>query len=136
MYVYRFNSRVRYQETDRMAIVYHTNYISWFDMGRTEFIRSLGYDYSKLEEEGIWMPVVEVGCKYKSPAKFDDIVTIETSIEELTRVKIRFKYRVFNGDVLLVEGFSVQGFTNDKLKPIAISKLKPDIYNSLEKCFE
>jgi acyl-CoA thioester hydrolase len=136
MYVHRFNSRVRYQETDRMGIVYHTNYIVWFDMGRTEFLRSLGYDYSKLEEEGILLPVVEVGCKYKSPAKFDNIITIETTIEELSRVKIRFKYKVFNGDELLVEGFTIQGFTNDKLRPIAINKVKPDIFNSLEKCLK
>lgn len=132
MYVHRFNTRVRYQETDRMRIVYHSNYIIWFDMGRTEFLRSLGYEYSQLEREGIWLPVVEVGCKYKSPAEYDDEITIETGIEELTRVKIKFKYRVLKGEALLVEGFTVQGFTTDKLKPIAINRVNPELYKKLE----
>jgi acyl-CoA thioester hydrolase len=136
MYIHRFKSKVRYQETDRMGIVYHSNYIIWFDMGRTEFLRSLGYSYKDLENEGIWLPIIEVGCKYKSPARYDDEITIETFIEELTRVKIRFGYRVYRGEELLVEGFTVQGVTNDKLRPIALNKVKPEVYNKLEECLK
>jgi acyl-CoA thioester hydrolase len=134
MYRYRFNSRVRYQETDRMGIVYHSNYIIWFDVGRTEFMRSLGYEYNQLEEEGIWLPIIEVGCQYKSPALYDDEITIETHIEELTRVRIKFRYKVFRGEDILVEGFTVQAFTNDRLKPIALNKVNPDLYKKLEEC--
>jgi acyl-CoA thioester hydrolase len=132
MYNYSFKFRVRYQETDRMGIVYHSNYIIWFDMGRTEFMRSLGYAYNELEKEGIWLPIIEVGCTYKSPARYDDEITIETFIEELTRVKIKFGYRVYRGDELLVEGFTKQGFTSDKLKPIALNKVMPEVYKKLE----
>lgn len=134
MYRYRFSSRVRYQETDRMGIVYHSNYIIWFDMGRTEFMRSLGYEYSQLEKDGIWLPIIEVGCKYKSPALYDDEITIETYIEELTRVRIKFRYKVFRGEDVLVEGFTVQAFTNDRLKPIALNKVNTDLYKKLEGC--
>lgn len=132
MYINRYNFRVRYPETDKMGIVYHGNYIIWFDMGRTEFLRSLGYTYRDLEEEGVWLPIIDVGCSYKLPAKYDDEVTVETFIKELTRVKIKFGYRVMRGEELLVEGFSVQAFTTDKLKPIGLQKYKPELYKKLE----
>lgn len=131
MYKNRFSFKVRYEETDRMGIVYHSNYIVWFDMGRTEFLRALGYAYSDLEKEGVWLPIIEVGCTYKNPAKYDEEVTVETHIEELTRVKIRFGYKVYRGEELLVEGFTVQAFTTDKLKPIGLNRVRPDIYKML-----
>lgn len=134
MYKYKFNFRVRYQETDRMGIVYHSNYIIWFDIGRTEFMRSLGYEYTQLEKGGTWLPIIEVGCKYKSPAFYDDEIIIETSIEELTRVRIKFKYKVFRGEDVLVEGFTIQAFTNDRLKPVGLNKVNPDLYKKLEEC--
>lgn len=136
MYKYRYNFRVRYQETDRMGIVYHSNYIVWFDMGRTEFMRSLGYEYSQLEGEGIWLPIIEVGCQYKSPARYDDEITVETHIEELTRVRIKFGYKVSRGEDILVEGFTVQAFTSDKLKPLAINKANADLYKKLRECMD
>jgi acyl-CoA thioester hydrolase len=117
-----------------MGIVYHSNYIIWFDIGRTEFLRSLGYEYSLLEKAGIWLPIIEVGCQYKSPALYDDEITIETYIEELTRVRIKFTYKVFRGEEVLVEGFTVQAFTNDRLKPVALNKVNPDLYKKLEEC--
>lgn len=132
MYKHKFNFRVRYQETDKMGIVYHSNYIIWFDIGRTEFMRSLGMEYNQLEREGILLPIIEVGCQYKSPALYDDGITIETYIEELTRVRIKFIYKVFRGEDILVEGFTVQAFTNESLKPIALNKANPDLYNKLE----
>ena len=117
-----------------MNIVYHVNYINWFEIGRTEFFRSLGYTYSGLEAEKIWIPVIDVGCKYKSPATYDDTVTIETFVEELGKVKIRFGYRVYCGERLCVEGFTQHGITNDRLKPIALSKVKPEVYEKLLEC--
>lgn len=134
MYINRHNFRVRYPETDRMGIVYHANYIIWFDMGRTEFLRSLGYSYREVEEQGIWLPIIEVGCRYKSPARYDDEITVETSIEDMGRVKIKFSYKVFRGEELLVEGFTVQGITNDELRPIGLNKQNPELYNKLLEC--
>lgn len=134
MYSFRFKSRVRYQETDRMGIVYHANYIIWFDMGRTELLRSLGYTYRDLEEDGIWLPVIEIGCKYKHPSRYDDEVVIEAFIEEMTKVKIKFGYRIYKDDELLVEGFSTHAFTNPYLKPVALNKIKPELYDTLKKC--
>lgn len=134
MYINKFDFKVRYVEVDRMNIVYHANYIVWFEIGRTEFLRALGFTYSELEAEKIWIPVIEIGCKYKSPASYDDTVTVETYIEELGKVKIKFGYRVYCDERLIVEGFTAHGFTNDKLKPIAISRVRPDVYNKLLEC--
>lgn len=131
MYIHKFSFKVRYSEVDRMNIVYHVNYINWFEIGRTEFFRSLGYSYSDLEAEKIWLPVVDVGCRYRSPGTYDDTVTVETHIEELGNVKIKFGYKVFCGERLLVEGFTTHGITNDKLKPIVLSKVKPEVYKKL-----
>lgn len=114
-----------------MNIVYHANYINWFEIGRTEFLRSLGYTYSDLEKEKIWLPVIEVNCKYKSPVTYDDEVTIETFVLELSRVKIKFGYRVLHQDKLVVEGFTYHGITNDELKPIGLHRVRPDVYKVL-----
>lgn len=134
MYVHKFNLKVRYSEVDRMNIVYHANYINWFEIGRTEFFRSLGYTYRELEEQRMWLPVIDVGCKYKSPVTYDDTVTIETFIEELGRVRIKYGYRVLCGDRIVVEGYTSHGFTDDRLKPIRLNKVRPDVYEKLLEC--
>jgi acyl-CoA thioester hydrolase len=134
MFIHRHEFKVRYAEVDRMNIAYHSNYIIWFELGRTEFLRELGYTYSQLEEDEIWLPVIEVGCKYKSPVTYDDTIVIETSIEELSRVKIKFRYRVMLGEKLSTEGFSIHAFTNPKLKPIALNRIRLDVYNKLQEC--
>lgn len=120
--------RVRYKETDRMGIVYHSNYIVWFDVGRTELLRSLGFDYRHLEEIGLMLPVVEVNVKYKSPSYYDDLIEIEASILEVSRVKVKFGYKVYRGQTLLAEGYTVHGFTDNNLKPIALNKFNKEIY--------
>lgn len=134
MFIHRHEFKVRYAEVDRMNIAYHSNYIIWFELGRTEFLRALRYTYSQLEENEIWLPVIEVGCKYKSPVTYDDTIVIETSIEELSRVKIKFRYNVMLGEKLSAEGFSIHAFTNPKLKPIGLNKIRPDVYNKLLEC--
>lgn len=90
----RTTIRVRYPETDRMGRVHHAHFLIWFEVGRTELMREAGCSYAQLEEEGIWMPVVEATCRYIGPAKYDDLVTVETKLETVTRVTARFVYRV------------------------------------------
>lgn len=124
--------RVRYKETDRMGIVYHSNYLVWFDIGRTEFLRSLGFNYyTDFEGNGIMIPVVEANVRYKSPSYYDDLIEIETYIDELSRVKIKFGYKVYREDILLAEGYTVHAFTDKNFKPIALNKFNKDIYDLL-----
>ena len=87
--------RVRYVETDRMGVVYHGNYLVWFDIGRTEFCRARGFSYRDMEENGkAYLVVAESYCRYKAPARYDDELLIRTHVTELRRRSVRFGYEV------------------------------------------
>ncbi len=86
--------RVRYAETDQMAVVYHSNYFIWFEVGRVELMRQMGFSYREMEEDGINLPVVEVKCRYKHPARYDDEITIRTRVEQMRPSLLRFHYDV------------------------------------------
>ncbi len=95
---FSFTQRVRYAETDAMGIVWHGNYLLWFEVGRVEVLRTIGYPYARLEREGFGLPVTEAGMRYARAAKFDDVLTIEVWLEELKSRKFRIGYRVSNMD--------------------------------------
>lgn len=125
--------RVRYQETDKMGVVYNGNYLTWFEIGRTEFFRELGLEYSVLEKQGVLVPVVDVRCQYRSPAKYDDEVVIQTKITEIRAVKIKFEYQVLKktDKKLLAIGYTIHAFTSRELKIINIKKAYKDIYEKM-----
>ncbi len=79
--------RVRYPEVDRMGVAHHSHYLAWFEIGRTEMMRCLGCSYGKMETEGIFLPVVEVSCRYRAPARYDDLLEVETSLAAATTVE-------------------------------------------------
>jgi len=119
---HRTEIRVTYAETDAMGIVYYANYLRWFEMGRTELIRSLGISYKELEEEGIHLPVSEVFCKYLVSAKYDDLLTIETSVDFLGRASIQFQYRIFRKEdgKELVTGKTLHAFLDREGKIVKV----------------
>ncbi|MCA1614183.1 MAG: acyl-CoA thioesterase [Acidobacteria bacterium] len=87
--------RVRYAETDRMGVVYHANYLVWFEIGRTEFCRARGFSYRLMEEdENAFLVVAESYCRYKAPAYYDDDLIIRTHVTELRRRSVRFGYEI------------------------------------------
>jgi acyl-CoA thioester hydrolase len=87
--------RVRYAETDKMGVVYHANYLIWFEIGRTEFCRARGFSYRDMEEnEDAFLVVVESYCRYKAPAYYDDVLMVRTHITELRRRSLRFGYEI------------------------------------------
>jgi acyl-CoA thioester hydrolase len=88
--------RVRYAETDQMGYVYYGHYAAYFEVARVELLRSLGFTYKKLEEEGVILPVLEYIIKYFKPAYYDDLLTIQTEIREMPAARIRFYYQTFN----------------------------------------
>jgi acyl-CoA thioester hydrolase len=114
-----------------MGIIYHPNYYIYFEIGRTEYLRDLGLSYREMEEQGIMLPLVETHCRYIIPAKYDDALTVETSVKEMSVARIVFSYKLFRGDVLLAEGQTVQAFTNLNGKPINMKKINPDLYEKL-----
>ena len=106
--------RVRYAETDQMGVVYYANYLIWFELGRVEFMRSLGFDYKQMEvEDGCILPVVEATCRYKAPARYDDIIFIEAWPVLLRGSLLKFAYRVIRASTsreaqqVLAEGETV-----------------------------
>jgi acyl-CoA thioester hydrolase len=92
--VHRFEIRVRYGDTDQMGVAYYGNYLRWFEIGRAEMLRALGRTYREVEEDGIRLPVVEAWCRYLSPARYDDLLAIETGVARLARASVRFGYRI------------------------------------------
>lgn len=99
--------RVRYVETDQMGVVYHSNYLIWFEIGRVEFIRQLGLNYKQMEEEdGCGISVVNVHARYRAPARYDDELVVETSLLAARGPVIKFGYRILRiaDDELLCEG--------------------------------
>jgi acyl-CoA thioester hydrolase len=102
--------RVRYAETDQMGVVYHANYLVWFEVGRVELMRQRGLNYKLLEqEEGCWIAVVEVTARYKAPAKYDDELIVETTVKSVRGPVIRFGYRILRVEdgLLLCEGETI-----------------------------
>jgi acyl-CoA thioester hydrolase len=92
--------RVRYAETDQMGVVYHANYLVWFEVGRTDLLRAQGWTYRAMEASGVRLPVIEVQCEYRRPARYDDDVEVRTTGRLLSGVRLEFTYEV----VLVHEG--------------------------------
>jgi len=104
----RCEIRVIYGDTDQMGVVYYANYLRWFEAGRTEFLRAKGLSYSEFEaREKLILPVVEAGVVYRQPARYDDLVAVETRLAEARRASARFEYEVKRGEDLLATGFTV-----------------------------
>ena len=115
--------RVRYQETDNMGVVYYANYLVWFEVARTEYLRALGITYRELEKDGFYLMVAEVNCKYRSPARYDDIVRIQTWISEMKNSSLTFEYKISADERLLAAGSSVHVFTNKAGKPVRMPEI-------------
>ena len=92
----KISFRVRYSETDQMGIVYYGKYADYLEVGRVEWLRSLGISYKSLEESGIILPVIHLQIEYKKSAKYDDLLTVETYLRERPLVKIHFNYKIYN----------------------------------------
>lgn len=108
--------RVRYGEVDQMSFLYHAHYVEYFDVARTELIRSIGITNREMEENGVMLPVLNVNINYGTPATYDDLLTIRTTLKEMPRVKITFHYEVLRGEELLTTGSVTLAFMNSATK--------------------
>jgi acyl-CoA thioester hydrolase len=148
---FKHRVRVRYQETDQMGVVYHTNYLNWCELGRTELIRELGYPYRDIEAKGLILPVVEAELKYRLPARYDDEIEIYTRVSSYTNVRMEFCYEIRRvhqsetsianasagvlgvrpaGD-LLVDGLTRHVWVNQAWKPARMNKELPELLKLL-----
>lgn len=127
---------VRYAETDKMGIVHHSVYPIWYELARTNLSKEAGFPYSKMEELEIMLPLVELNCKYFSPAYYDDNLIITSTVSKLSPVRIVFSYEVFKEDNLekpINTGYTVHAIVNKDMKPINTKKLFPKVYEAMEK---
>lgn len=120
--VRRTQVRVTYGETDAMGMVYYAHYLRWLEVGRTELMRSLGIAYKEMEDGGTFLPVSEVFCKYHVPARYDDILIIETAVDFLKRASIQFSYRIFreSDETLLITGSTLHAFVDREGKIVKV----------------
>ena len=123
--------RVIYGDTDQMGVVYYANFLRWFEMGRTELLRQIGATYASVEEAGFFFPVTEVSCRYHKPARFDDEITVETTLTALGRATLDFSYKITrkNDGEILAEGWTRHACVDGKGKPVRIS---PELASTLK----
>ncbi len=127
------NIRVRYEETDKMGFVYYGKYFTWFEVGRTELFRELGLPYRSFEERGIMLPVTEADCRYKSSARYDDIVTIKTWVTRLSPVRIHFGYQILSEDQkVLAYGNTEHAFVDYTGRPVNLSKKDNEMWKKIK----
>jgi len=129
MLTHKTEIRVRYADTDQMQFVYNGKYFEYFEVGRTEMLRDNGLPYSLIENNGYQLPVLETGAKYLSPAFYDDLLIVETIVQEKPLFKIHIDYKILRkhtGD-LIAEGFTEHVFINrDSKKPTRLPKFFND----------
>ncbi|WP_042224320.1 acyl-CoA thioesterase [Oceanobacillus manasiensis] len=132
--------RVHYKDTDQMGVVHHGNYVNLFEIGRTEWMRHAGIPYSKMEDMGLLLPVMDLNINYQKSARYDDLLVIYTKVSHFSKVRLQFDYeaRLINdsqGEIadtptgeLLAKGSTVHMWVTRDWKPARIDRLAPDVY--------
>jgi acyl-CoA thioester hydrolase len=120
-HVHEVSLRVRYADTDGMGVVYYSNYLVYFEVGRTEYLRDIGYAYADLERQGVFLTVSEAHARYRAPAHYDQTITVRTWVSRLRRTRIDFSYEVVDAaGAVLAEGSTVLGCVNAARRPQAL----------------
>ena len=128
----RMSLTVRFCETDLMGIVHHANYLTYFEAGRVDWLRKRGVRYDEWVAADVHLPVVETHLRYRKPARFDEVLTVETARVDLSRVTVRFGYRVWRGEELLCEGGTLLACVGQALGAKRIPPFVDDVMNSAE----
>lgn len=132
-YRYSIDYWVAYADTDQMGVVYYANFLVIFERARSALLREAGYAYSKMEEEGFMLPVLEAHVDYKVPAHFDDKLTVSVFPEFLGRIKTRINCRVHRGNELLAEGYTVHAcYSSERNRPVKF----PDAFVAAVEAYE
>lgn len=129
---------VKFTEVDSMGIVHHSIYPLWFEKGRRDYLRKAGTSNSLIGGRGFYLPLTEMVCRFKSPARHGDELTVMTRISHISCVKVKFEYEVREKERerLLAAGKTVHVWTNRRIEPINIEKEAPEIYRRLRQFYE
>lgn len=135
MFISETKLTVRYAETDQMGIVHHSCYPIWFEAGRTDFIRQMGMTYTEIENSGVLLPLIELGCSFKGFAKYEDEIIVKTWIKEHNGIRLTFHYEVCkNGyDEAITSGDTIHAWVNKSFKPVNLKKYRPEIFTIVNK---
>ena len=122
-------------EIDKMGIVHHSNYPKWFEIGRRDYLKKAGLPSSTISKQGFYLPLSEMECKFKSPAKFGYKVSVITRLTFMSNVIVKFEYEIINekSGKLLAIGKTVHAWTDKNIMPLNIEKTAPQIYTTLKK---
>lgn len=125
------NVRVRYAETDQMGVVYHSNYLIWFEIGRTEWLRETGITYREMEAEGIQLPVIEAHCEYRLGARYDDEIEIRTRGKKLSPVRVQFDYEAIRraDGAGLATGYTVHATIDRQGRPVRMPDRVKELFS-------
>ena len=124
--------KVNYYETDKMGITHHSNYIRFMEEARVYFLEQIGWNFDRLEAEGIGSPVISLTANYKKTTKFPDEISIEIYIEKLSAFKLTFGYIFKHNDEVVFTGTSSHCFLNEKGAPVMLEKQYPDMYSQFK----
>ena len=130
---------VRYAETDKMGITHHSVYPIWYELARTEMIKTIGITYTEMENDGTMLPLSELSCKYMIPSTYEDELTIRVKISKLTPARIVFNYETYKEGIEkpIATGSTIHAWADSKtLKPINFKKHFPEYYEKIEKLIE
>ena len=124
MYTHKTELRVRYEETDQTGVVYYSNYLVWFEVGRAEYIRSLGTSYKEFERRGVRIVVAQAYCGYESPAHYDDLIIVRTRLSEIRSRSLKYIYTVVRkaDEKQLASGYTTHVFVDKNGKSLKIPK--------------
>ncbi len=133
MFSHRTKYRVIYGDTDNMGQVYYGNYFRWFEIGRSEMFRALDLPYKSVEDNGIFLPVSETHCKYATPAKYDDIIVIETALDTSVKGGVKFDYTIYaeDGETLIAKGYTLHACMNTDGKVVRPPKFMKEIIDRI-----
>jgi acyl-CoA thioester hydrolase len=126
--MHEVRTRVRYIETDQMGVVYHANYLVYFELGRTEFMRELGLPYTAVEKEGLYFAVSEAHCAFRASARYDDVIAVRTWVQDLSPVRLTFAYEVHRVEPPvaarpLADGYTVLACLNREGRPVRMPEV-------------
>ncbi|MDO7906109.1 thioesterase family protein [Paenibacillus sp. JX-17] len=148
--------RVRYSECDQMGVVYHGNYLNWFEVGRTEMIRESGHTYRSMEDAGVLLPVTDLNVNFRQPANYDDKIVVFTRMTVFTKLRLSYTYEIRRWDAdasanrdpmkvwrmgevlpgeLLVTGETSHVWLSKDWKPVRLDRVLPELYDTLSSLF-
>ncbi len=127
-----YRHKIQYYETDKQGVTHHSNYIRIMEEARVDVMEQLGYGYERMEQEGVMSPVMAITCEYKRPTTFPDVIDVDVTVAEMSKLKAKFDYKMTLNGVLVCHGTSLHCFLDANGRPVALEDRFPAFYQALQ----